>query len=298
MQRKNLIRLFLLLFLCVALGCAVPTLPFLNSAPESVPPTAVDADTLATMVADSVNKKVSQTLEALPPPPTATSLPTETPMPSPTATELPPTPTQTPTPYPETGSDLIENEDGNFTYYDYTGGYAADLPANWLAVRPGEEEYTAAWALPIASEPEVQQALQSMQSLDPNSFRLFILDTQEGHFDDGFLSNINFLLVPESEATLEEVFAQNVLELPQAIPGLVVTDSHIDKTVAEQEVGIVISEWDAQLASGEDIRLYQKQAILIVKNRALVITFTSTVDFKDTILADFDDMVNEFRLLD
>jgi hypothetical protein len=297
MQRKNLIRLLLLLSLFITLGCAMPALPFLDSAPEAAPPTAVDADTLATLVADSVNKKVSQTLEALPPPPTATLLPTQTPMPSPTATfTITPTPTEIV--YPETGSALVENEEGKITYYDYTGGYKADLPLNWLAVRPGEEEYTAAWALPVTSEPTVQQALQSMQSLDPNSFRLFVLDTQDEHFDNGFLSNINFLLDEESEATLDEIFAQNVLELPQAIPGLVVVDSHMDVTASGQEVGIVISEWDAQLATGEDIRLHQKQAILLVKNRALVITFTSTVDFKDTVIADFDTLVNGFMLLD
>ncbi len=294
MQRKKWIVSLIFLTLILTPGCAVPALPFLNNAPEAAPPTTVDADTLATMIADSVNQKVNQTLEALPPP--ATPFPTETPMP--TATEIPPTATPTPIDYPDTGSNLLKDDEGNFAYFDYTGGYKVNPPANWLAVRPGEEEYTSAWALPAATHSEVQQALQSMQSLDPNSFRLFLLDTEEEHFNNGFLSNVNFLLGPESEATLEEIFAQNVLDLPQAISGLVVTDSHIDVNASEQEIGIVISEWDAQLASGEDIRLYQKQAILIVKNRALVITFTSTVDFKDTIIDDFDIMVDGFMLLD
>ncbi|MBT3338028.1 MAG: hypothetical protein HN855_08600 [Anaerolineae bacterium] len=298
MQRKKSFRPLLFFALVVSLGCAVPTLPFLNSAPEAAAPTTVDADTLATLIADSVNQKVSQTLEALPPAAAPTLLPTETPLPSPTATEIPPTATPTQIAYPDTGSDLLEDDEGDLAYFDYTGGYKADLPTDWLAIRPGEAEFTEVWALPVAANPEVQQALQNMQSLDPNTFRLFVLDTQEGHFDDGFLTNINFLLGQENEAPLEEVFAQTVLDLPNVIPGLVVTDSYMDIIASEQSVGIVISEWDALLKTGEAIRLYQKQAIFIVKDRGLVITFTSSVDFKDTVIDDFDTLVNGFMMLD
>ena len=133
-------------FLLLSLAC-VTSIPFLNSEPETAPAEVPDQNAIQTMIVDAVNQKVSQTLEAIPP----TPLPTETPLPSPTATEIPPTSTPTEIAYPEMGSELQENDDGSITYFDYTGAYRVDIPAQWLAIRPGSTEYNAAWLLPEAS---------------------------------------------------------------------------------------------------------------------------------------------------
>ncbi len=295
MQKKWIIP-FTLLTIILTIGCAMPTLPFLDSAPANTAPTAVDADTLATLVADSVSQKVAQTLEALPPTPTATALPTETLLPSPTPTEVPPTATATPIEYPETGSELLDGESARL-YYDYSGNYMVTLPIDWLAARPGEVEYAEAWGLPVAAYPEVKTALQGMQSLDPNTFRLFVLDTQDGHFDDGFLNNINFLSSPENEATLDEVFAKNVLGLPDTIPGLIVTDSRIEEHSSGARMGTVTSEWETQSTGDESLSVFQKQAIFVIEGRALVITFTCTVDAKDTTLPEFDALLDSLTIL-
>lgn len=296
MQTKRIVPLSLL-SLFLVLGCAVPAIPFLDSAPTEPAPITIDADTLATMVADAAAQKVAQTQQAVPPTvqPTATTF--ETLLPTATPTEIPATETATPLVLPETGSALIPVENAHL-YYDYTGDYMLTTPANWLTVRPGEVEYTEAWGLPISAYPEVKTALQNMQSLDPNSFRLFVLDTQEGHFDNSFLSNINLLSAPANGATLDEIFAQSVIDLPEAIPGSLVTDSGISEHVNGLRMGVITSEWDSQLAYGETLRLYQKQVIFVISDRSLIITFTSTADFKDTILADFDTMVDNLTILE
>ena len=295
-MQKKWIAPLTLLTLVLTLGCAIPALPFLDNTPAEAAPTAIDADTLATLVADSVAQKIAQTLEALPPTAFPTATITETPPPTSTPTEIPPTATATPIEYPDTGSDLLEGESSSL-YYDYSGNYMVTLPANWLAVRPGEVEYATAWGLPSAAYPEVNTALQSMQSLDPNTFRLFVLDTQDGHFDDGFLSNINFLSTPESEASLDEVFAQSVLSLPATISGLVVTDSRITEHPSGGRIGIIVSEWDTQILGGETLRLYQQQVIFVIQNRPLIITFTSTKAFKDTILPEFESILDSLIVL-
>ena len=296
-QRKRwlLPLLFGVLFLSIA--CAIPSLPFLETAPESEPAPTIDPMALETMIANAAAEKVAQTLAAIPTN-TLTPIPTETPTPSPTATEIPPTSTPTEVDYPETGSDLQEDDDGSITYLDYTGAYSANIPAEWLALRPGEAEYSAAWTMPEASTPEIRSSLEAMQSLDPSIFRIFILDLKEGHFNNGHVTNINFVLSLETEASLEEAFAQSVLELPDAIPGLVVTESEIAETSSGIHFGCIVSEWDTTTDAGQTIRVYQKQAIFMVKNRSLIITFTSTVDFKDQVLDDFETMVDEIELLD
>ena len=297
-MHKKQISAFSLLIIILMTGCALPAIPFLDSAPAADPiPTMVDDATLSTMIADAAAQKVAQTLEALPPTPQPTATMTETPLPTATPTEIPPTATATPIEYPETGSDLVPEGD-TFAYYDYSNRYMLTVPANWLPIRPGEVEYAEAWGLPVAAYPEVSSALQSMQSLDPNTFRLFILDTQEGHFDDSFLSNINLLATPANGATLDEIFAQTVLELPTTIGGLIVTDSNITEDDDGNRMGIVISVWDSEFVSGETMRIYQKQAIFLFDDAALIVTFTSRADFKDTILEDFDKMIESLIALD
>lgn len=291
---------FLLLF---SLACAVPTLPFLGGGEEAAPAPVVDEASIETMIADAAALKVTQTLEALPPTATATATPTETPLPSPTATEIPPTSTPTKEPYPETGSALEEAleemEEGGTRYQDYTGGYEINIPAEWLAIRPGEQEYTQAWSLPAASDPTVRNSLQQMQSLDPNLYRLFALDIREGHYSNGFLTKINFVLSLESEASLEEIFAQSILDLPEAIPGAVVTDTALTETETGIPYGLIESERELQTEGAELIQLYQQQAIFTVQGRPLVITFTSTTeDLSDEVVQEFEIMLNSFNIIE
>jgi hypothetical protein len=294
MQKKWILALSLSLTL-TTLGCAVPAIPFLDGAPaQDSAPIMVDADTLSTMIAEAAAQKVAQTLAAIPPTLVPTVALTQTP--APTATQ-PPTPTLTPTAYPQKGSELIAAEEG-YIYYDYSTGYQIITPPNWLAIRPGEVEYAEAWGLPVASYPAVSSALQSMQSLDPNTYRLFVLDTQDGHFENSYLSNINILLSPADGASLDEIFAASVLTLPDQIPGLLVTDSNITQTEHATRMGLITSEWGSQLAAGESLRIYQQQALFVLNDTALVITFSSTVDFKDNILADFETVLTSLTPLE
>ena len=63
-------------------------------------------------------------------------------------------------------------------------------------------------------------------------------------------------------------------------------------------VGIVVAEWDAKSLSGQDVRMYQKQAIFKVEVGTLVLTLTTTTDFKDTVLLEFDQKFDELVMLD
>lgn len=288
MQKKWILALVLSLIILTA-GCAVPAIPFLDNAPaaQNPAPTDIDDGTLATLVAEAAAQKVAQTLEAMPPTPAPTATVPQTPQP--TAT-IPPTATITPTPYPEKGSELISDGDA-YTYYDYNTGYRITTPVNWLAIRPGEVEYAEAWGLPVASFAEVNVVLQSMQSLDPNAYRLYVLDTQQGHFGTGYLTKAYLYSTPTDGATLDEYFAQTVLELPNTTSSLVVTNSYLDENGAGLRRGVIISVWDAQRIGGDTTSIYQKQVIYQVNDAFLVFTLTSRGDAADIVFADFDQMV-------
>jgi len=284
-------------FLLLSLACAT-SIPFLESSPEAAPVEEVDPNAVQTMVADAVDQKVAQTLAAMPPTKVPTSTPTETPIPSPTVTEIPPTSTPTEPSHPESGNALEENDAGSLTYIDYAGAYRVNIPANWLAIRPGETEYDEAMLLTEDSIPEIRQSLEELRDLDPNIFRLFVLDAQDGHYSSGFVSNINFVLSDEGDASLEEIFAQSVIALPGTISGLNIISADITTTALGVAIGTIETEWDLKDDdTGQVIRVYQKQALFVIQKRPLVITFTSTVDFKDQILEDFNIMVDGLELL-
>ena len=292
-HQKKVLLLFALLILSISVACSTSSIPFIGGEPEAeIAPTINPLD-LEIMIAEAAATKVAQTVEAIPTN-TVTAIPTETPVPSPTP--IPPTNTPTEVDYPNTGSELEENE-GVKIYTDYVGAYTITLPTRWLSLRPGEEEYTEALALPEASIPEIQASLLAMENFDPNTFRLVALDTREGHYNDGFVSNINFLLGEETDSSLEETFAASVLGLPETLPGVLITSADITITSSGVPVAFIVSERDQVTATGQNISLYQKQALFMVKNHSLVISFTSTLDFKDQIIEDFDAMVDSFGLL-
>ena len=298
-NKKHLIPL-LMGFLIISIACST-AYPFLERSSTKEP--ISDSKALETMIAEAIVEKVAQTLEAIPAtitptaPPSETPLPTETPLPSPTATEPPPSATPTSGSYPTSGDDLKRGEDGNYIYLDYTGAYLVNIPEGWLPIRPESEEYDSAWLLPEASSPEIRNTLESMQSLDQNIFRIFILDIQEGHYDEGIISNINFMLDYQSHASLEEIFAQNVLDLPKSIPGLIVISSNIIETSSGIPYGTIASEWGADDGTGATINIYQEQALFSINDKVLIITFTSSANFKDQILSDFETLVNDIEIL-
>ena len=293
-HQKKILLLFALLFFTVSVACSTSSIPFIGGEPEAEAAPTVNPADLEIMIAEAAATKVAQTLEAIPTN-TATSIPTETPVPSPTP--IPPTSTPTEVDYPNTGSTFEENDDGVMVYTDFVGAYTVNLPAKWLAMRPGEEEYTEALTLLEASVPEIEASLQAIESFDPDTFRLVALDTREGHYNGGFVGNINLVLSEETDASLEEFFAASVLGLPESLPGVLIISSDITATSSGVPVAFIASERDIVTDTGQDVRLYQKQALFMVKNRSLIVSFTSTVDFKDQILEDFDMMVDGFERL-
>ena len=284
--------------LIASIACTT-SIPFLDSVLE--PPTQeVDPNALATMVAESVAAKVTQTLQAMPlanepePPPMeiSTSLP---------PTEIPPTiePTLTPTPTPTEGTSLSElEEDDVMLFTDYSVGYKLAVPLDWLSLRVHEQEFLDAWLLPEATNPAVQQSLTNIQEMDPSEVRLVALDLREAHLINDFVTNINLMWDEQNNFILEDTMQQSLNELPLIIPGVRIVSSQFSETSAGIPIGVIISEWDTQTSAGGNIRIRQKQVFFRPTVGTLVATLTTSTDLNDAIVPEFDTMVDEIKLLD
>ena len=137
----------------------------------------LDASSLSTIVAGTANAAAIQTAQANP----FTSTP-------------PATPTEAATATPQFifsayNTALNQQADGSTLFVDKQLGYELVIPTGWTAFRINESEFYKLWTLPVSKEPIVQGNLTSIQSMDPNIFRLFAFDLRDGHFQSDALTN-------------------------------------------------------------------------------------------------------------
>lgn len=263
-----------LILLTAALACVIPG----TQTASTIPPTP---DTrLGTMVAETVSAAVELTARAVP---------TETPLP--TAT---PEPTITPTPeISGAGSTLRSEEDGYTVFMDERAGYQFEVPPGWLAVRVNEQEYFDAFQLSVLANERLNAALQSIKNLDPNTFRLFVLDIDEEHIQNDIVTNVNLVWDPQTTISFdtEDDLQSLADELPATVQGLTVYAVDIIVPVSGVPYGEIQSEISGLNTAGAPVTLYQKMAVFKLKAGTLVVTFTTEGGFIATTRPLFDGML-------
>lgn len=265
-----------LALLTTVLACAVPGLPS-ASQPMPTPDTRLEI-----IVAETVSAALAQTQQAAP---------------TPTA---PPTPTFMPTvsPTPETvlpGSTLAAQEDGSTFFADERAGYEITVPAGWLAVGVNKQEFLDAFSL----APEIQNFLLSIQNRDPNTFRLFAIDTLDGHFQDGFFTNINFIWDEQNTALLrnEDGLKAGIAQLAGAAPEPEILSTTPATTSSGISVVFIESKYTMKNSSTMDIVIFQKQVIFNARTGTIAVTLSTVEGLKDTVFSVFDAMLETVKIV-
>ncbi len=275
-----------LTFLATIIACVVPGLQ-----PASVPAPAPTVDTgrIATMVAETVSAAIAQTEQSAPSP-TSTAFPTT------------PAPTETPTPQASLSqSALTKQEDGSILFADERAGYEIKLPASWLTVRINEQEYLDAFALEEAANTNIQQALLSVQTEDPNIFRLLAIDTQAAHIQNEFITDMRFVLDEQKNISLSsDADLQAIAEkIPAsaAIFRFEVTSVKIIASAGGMPFGVIEARSSFTNPTDADVTIYQKQVFFNVKSGTQSIIFTTVSDLKETLLPIFDAMLETVKIV-
>jgi len=270
--------LTILLVLMITLGCAVPGLPTISDATP-----VAQAGRLETMVAEMVDAAIAQTQQAAPPP-------VEPPV---AATELPAA-----APQLDLAGSLTPQSDGTILFKDEAARYELNVSPGWLPVRLNQQEYYDAFSLPAAADPAAQRALSDIASLDPQTFRLFIFDLQDGHLVNRVVTKISLEWDPNDSISLsDETGIQAIAEsLPASIPGLTVTDTSVIQSTNGLALGVILSEFPGKNFDEADVVLYQKQVHLNLPLGTLALTFTTETNFKDATLPFFDAMVDTLKI--
>lgn len=213
---------------------------------------------------------------------------TPTPIPSPTET---PVPTAKISNY---GTSLVIQEDDSTLFIDHKAGIQLTIPAGWLPVRVNEDEYYKAYSLEVVLEnPAIADRLTETQSANLDFHRLDAIDIREGHIPDGIISVINVVFQEGDNRTLEQwAKAERVKKQPYSGFKWILTS--YPRTADGTRVLQVEESWNAEKVRG---RVYYRGIFFNLPSGTVVLDFYTNDEFKDTVLPEFDQVVNSLTLL-
>jgi hypothetical protein len=272
---------FALIFLATVTACVVPGLAT-PTAPSLFAPTT-DPGRLETMVAATVSAAIAETEQARPTPTlVSTSEPTQT------ATSEPIT----------SGSTLTLQDDGATVFVDERAGYQITIPDGWLAVRVNEKEYYDAWNLAEAADPNIQAILLDMKAADPNIHRLRVIDTQDGHIQSDFVTDISFNLNEQRAFNSIEDLQAIANELPDAPSAFSFEVATVQTIIAPSGIqfGVIEATSSFTNTSGDLVNIYLKQIVFKVKNGSQSVVFLTVEGLKESTLPAFDSMIETIKL--
>jgi hypothetical protein len=284
---------FICLMFLAAIACVVPGLST-ASAPVFAP--TVDTGAIETRVAGTVSAAIAQTEQAQP---TATATFPATPPPISTT----PAPTETPTLVANNSqSTLIQQSDGSTLFVDDRAGYEVTIPAEWLTVRVDGPEYLEAFSLEEAATANIQQSLLSVQTEDPNTFRLLAIDTQPSHIQNDLVTDMRFVLDEQKYISLSS--DADLQTIAQRIPASAevfrfeVTSVNIITSPSGVKFGVIEAESSFTDPAGTEVPIYQKQVFFNTKSGTQSIIFTTAADLKQTTLPAFDTMLETISMIE
>jgi hypothetical protein len=212
-------------------------------------------------------------------------------------TPTPPiTPTVTLTPTPKislNGTSLVLNEDGSSLFIDHKAGIQLVIPAGWMAMRVNEDEYYKAFTSDVVlANPALSERLTTIQDADLNYFRLDAFDIREGHIPDGIISDINVIFEPGDTRPLEK-WARAEASRKRPFKQFKLTSMGYPKTADGTRVLVVEQTW----LFDESNMMFYRGVFFSLSTGTLVLDFYTNNAFKDTVLPEFEQLVNSVTLL-
>jgi hypothetical protein len=264
--------------LIVTLACVLSSQPTMQT-PPTMDPLAIES-----AVAGTAQAAATQTAQAIPISPTATIAPTATITATPKVSLA--------------GTALVVQEDQSTLFIDYKLGFQLIIPTGWLTIRVNEEEFFKAFTLDVVvANPVISDRLRHMQNNNPDYFRLDAFDIRSGHIVKGMASSINVVhQPPEYAKTLEECLKlEKETVRASAAVGHKILSSKYQQTTNGTRVLVVEESWSA--ASDPEGKVFARRVFFELPSGITGLDLQTHMDFKDTVLPDFEQAVNSVTLL-
>jgi hypothetical protein len=228
------------------------------------------------------------------PTPTDTPIPTNTP--SPTST-----PINTPTPTIEpTGTSKINQADGSTLFTDYDNQYTIVFPQGWTTISLTQDDLKQILASVSDSNPDLKNTLTMLETMDPETFRIFAFDFRPDHFTSGYANNVNISVQSNSIVngmTLQNLVDVNVQAIPQMLPNATVNSSKVTQTASDIPVGVIDISMPVNTSNGTTLTAYEQLSIIKLPEGIAVITFAYSKSMQTILLPEFSGMLDSFEIL-
>lgn len=264
-HRSHIVALHFLLVLFIT-ACLLPQ-PLSPAAPTA------DSNSIATIIAGTAAAAAAQTQSAGVPAPTAAETPTST-----------PAPTQAPI-ISNAGTSLEILADGSTRFTDHRYHLQVVFPTGWIAVRPNEPEYYAAWASEWASDPKFTGHLTVVQNKTPDQLRVYVISVKPEHSAHGERNRISIIFESNAAETLEDFVEDQSGDRP--FEGFERISTGYQDWPDGRRGFVFEDSWDAALDTGEIYTIYYKGAIFKVEGGALIFDLLAPQSIKDLILPDY-----------
>jgi hypothetical protein len=217
------------------------------------------------------------------------------------AQPVPPAESPTPPP-PAGGTENVRQPDGTTKYSDYDAGFEMILPAGWLGVRPGAQEFNDV----LKSEGVSNQALKDQMTFDQQGYepvkdRYYVYATKPDVVENSLLAYGKLAWnasdpKPIDQNTLGELITN--LEMSQDLPGVRVVASNVVVNGNGVPVIVIGSNYTLEAEDGTMVPLYLNFIFFKTSDNSTIrIVMTSNKDYRDVIGPDVDSIVQSIKLV-
>lgn len=210
-------------------------------------------------------------------------------------------PAEAPTPPPPVGgTENVQQPDGTTKYSDYDASFEMVLPAGWIGVRPGAQEFNDA----LESEGAANQMLQEQMTADQQGYepvkdRYYVYATKPDEFENTLLSHgkvawnaADAMIIDQSK--LGEMVQD--LEMGQDLPGVRVVSSNIVINENDVPVMVIGANWTYEASDGTMIPFYLNFIFFKPTDNSTVrIVMSSLKDYRNSTSADVDAIVQSIK---
>ena len=206
-----------------------------------------------------------------------------------------PAPTETPIPTPKIsvyGTSLIINADQSATFIDHKAGIQLTIPAGWLPIRVNEDEFYKAYSLDVVVQnPAIADRLTTTQSANLDFHRLDAIDIRDGHIPNGIITVINVVFQENDRRSLEDLYKAESRRKKPFFGYKFITANYpyLDDGTRVLQIE---EKWD-----GETGVIYYRGVFFSLPSGAFALDFYTDMDFKDTVLPDFEQVIKSLTLL-
>jgi hypothetical protein len=207
----------------------------------------------------------------------------------------------TPTPPPPAGgTENVQQDDGTTKYSDYDAGFEMVLPAGWIGVRPGGQEFNDVLESEGAANEDLRFRMElDQQGYEPVTDRYYIYATKPDEVENSLLAYGKLAWNPSDpklmdQSTLGELI-QN-LEMSQDLPGVRVVASNVVVNGNGVPVIVIGANWTSEAEDGTMIPIYLNFMFFKPTDNSTVrLVLTSQKDFRDIIGPDVDAIIQSFK---